>query len=182
MNNDLPDFLKNPDPEIFLSDNFVVLDMENAHYGTGFPDAQNEKADIILTCYTTGKQMYHHWGDEYSLGKLIDRINKADFIVAHNTKHELGWLARAGLDLTTVLAYDTMIGEYVIAGNRTWQLDLGNVAKSYGFPGKDPLVDKLISGEVCPSEIPQNWLLSRCVYDVNTTLSIFLKQRQVLKE
>ena len=182
MIQDLPEFLQNPDPNIFMSDNFLVLDMENAHYGTGFPDAQNKDADIVLTCYWHGGQMRHKWGDEFTLGKLIDKINSVDFIVAHNTKHELGWLARAGLDLTTILAYDTMIGEYCIAGNRKWQLDLGNVAKSYGFPGKDPLVDKLIGGEVCPSEIPKKWLLSRCVYDVDTTRQIFLKQRQYLKD
>lgn len=183
MITELPDFIANPDPEIYLSDKYLVLDMENAHYGGDFPDATNPDADVLLTCYmSNGDVMRHKWGNEYEIGHIIDLIYEHDFIVAHNSKHELGWLARAGLDLTKVIVYDTQIAEYVIAGNRRMPLDLGSVAKRYGYPGKESFIDRLMRGGVCPSEMPRTSLLRRCVYDVNTTNEVFKKQRERLKD
>lgn len=178
----LPAFIENPDPTIYMSDNYIVMDMENAHYDSGFPDAQNGDADILLTCYLKDGIMRHKWGNEYEIGYIIDHLYEVDFIVCHNAKHELGWLARAGLDLTKIVVYDTMLGEYVIAGNRRFRLDLGSIAENYGYPGKETLIDNQMKGGVCPSEMKKEWLLERCVYDVNTTHNVFLKQRERLRD
>jgi DNA polymerase I-like protein with 3'-5' exonuclease and polymerase domains len=56
------------------------------------------------------------------------------------------------------------------------------VASSYNLGGKEAYVDKCIKGGVCPSELPKSMLQRRCIYDVNTTLAIFLKQRERLRD
>ncbi len=104
-------------------------------------------------------------------------IDKRPYIlVAHNAKFELGWMLREGEDITNVLPWDTLLAEYCILGNRRAPLDLGSVARKYGFPGKEPVVDKLIKAGVCPSEIPRKWLEERVRDDVETTLASARKQ------
>jgi DNA polymerase I-like protein with 3'-5' exonuclease and polymerase domains len=105
-------------------------------------------------------------------------------LVGHNIKFDLKWLAKAGLDLTKVLVWDTMIAEKVLLGNNPnrERLDLGSVARKYGLPGKEAVVDKMIKAGVCPSHIPQSLLKRRCIYDVRATANIFLKQREVVRE
>jgi DNA polymerase I-like protein with 3'-5' exonuclease and polymerase domains len=120
--------------------------------------------------------------NEFGLGELVDAVEAADFIVAHNAKFELQWLDRCGVDLSNTLVYDTMVGEYVLGGNRYkfGQLSLDNVAKRRGLGCKSSLVSTLIKQGVCPSDIPAEWLQKYCKQDVTLTEQIFLRQRQEL--
>lgn len=187
--NKLPTFLKNPNPEIFLGDNYVVLDFETTNIKKGSPhEAENR---ILFTAWRVGPghPEYKHqergeckalWGPEYELYGLIEDIERSDFLVAHFTKFELGWLQRAGLDLYSTLAYCTLIGEYVIAGNRRFDLDLDTTLSRYGLGGKLSVVSKMIKGGICPSEIPRPWLEKYGCVDVLQTEKLFLRQRDVL--
>jgi len=119
---------------------------------------------------------------------LVAKVEKADFIVAHNAKYELGWLRRCGIDLRKVFAYDTQIGEYVLLGNlaagdeimhgRSVSLDM--VCRRRGLPVKDPVVDLMISNDINPARIPAQWLEGRCRQDVETTEKVFLSQLDAL--
>lgn len=179
----LPNFITNPNPDIFLGDNYVTIDFENAHYNNGFPSAIYSWASQLLSCWkhsTTDVSVL--WGNEYEQDRLLSAINKADFLVAHNAKHELQWLSRMGMDISKLLVFDTMIAEYVLLGNRQGRLDLATVSKKHGFGGKDPYVDVCMKAGICPSELPKSMLEDRCVKDVEQTEQVFLKQRQLLKE
>lgn len=180
----IPHFIQHPDPNIYWSDNYVVLDFETTNIQKG--DAVVEENSILLAvwtvCTSDGRSTRKVWGNQYQLDELIHDIERADFLVAQNAKFELKWLKRCGLDLTQTLVYDTMIGEYVINGNTIIPLDLGSIAQRYGHSGKEPFVDKCIKAGICPSEIPQSMLERRCVYDVGVTHDIFLQQRQLLTE
>jgi DNA polymerase-1 len=103
-------------------------------------------------------------------------------LVAHNAKFELGWLLRYGYDLSSFLPWDTMIAEYVLAGNRDWDLSLDATAKRYGLPAKDPVIDGMMKAGICPSEMPERWLLERVKYDATTTRAIAARQYIALKE
>jgi DNA polymerase I-like protein with 3'-5' exonuclease and polymerase domains len=189
----MQEFITSPDPEIYFSDNYVVMDFETdtSHGDYGHPVHPDNK--LILACYSRpGDRMRAHWGGEYQQEELLDWISDADFIVAHNSKYELGWLRRAGLDLRTVLPFCTKIAEYVLCGNRAAADDkqglrpistsLGACCKRRGLPEKDPVTDLLITGDVNPIYIPRPWLQGRCVRDVATAEDIFLDQRTVLRE
>jgi DNA polymerase I-like protein with 3'-5' exonuclease and polymerase domains len=190
----LPAFLENLDPSIYLGDNYVVLDFEvdTSHGDYGAPVHPDNQ--LLLACWKTGpghpnaRVLRCQWGNEYEHGALLEDIAKADFIVAHNAKYELGWLRRAGLDLRTVLAFDTKLAEYVLLGNtaagddgmkpRSTSLDMA--CRRRNLPIKDPVVDTMIGNQINPVRIPQPWLQGRCRQDVETTEQVFLDQRSHL--
>lgn len=162
------------------SDEFLVLDFETTNVQNGLPS--NPDNHLVLACWQFHGQQKHKFGDEYDQRELLEDIKRADFIVAHNAQFELGWLSRCGLDLHDVLCYDTMVMEWVIHGNIRVPYSLEDTAKRYGLDGKESLVSTLIKKKVCPSTIPQSWLLKYCEVDVELARDIFLQQRSVLEE
>lgn len=182
----LPAFLANLDPAIYHSPNYLVLDFEvdTSHGDYGAPvHADNQ---LLLACWKFGgaHRVKAKWGSEYEQQELLDDIAKADFIVAHNSKYELGWLRRCGIDLRKVFAFDTKIAEYVLLGNmaagddgmRPMSTSLDMACRRRGLPIKDPVVDVMISNQINPVRIPQPWLEGRCRQDVLTTEQLFLDQ------
>lgn len=177
----LPETLTKPDPDIYLRDNYIVVDMETTNLDKG--SAVNPDNRLLYTHIKRGSgREIGIKGNEIDLSNYLKWFEYPIVLVAHNAKFELQWLYRAGLDLTKVLVYDTMLGDYVLAGNRSWPLDLDSVAKRYKAEYKNKFIKSLISGGVCPSIIPFLRLASYCRGDVLNTERIFLEQRKQLKE
>lgn len=166
-----------------MSDDYCVLDLETTNKNIGDP-REPDNSLLLTVVKQSGKPFKYRWGNEYQIQDILDYLKSFSFLVGHNIKFDLKWLARAGLDLHDVLVYDTMIGEYVWYGNTRPKdgFGLGPTSVRYGGPAKQPYVDSLISGGVCPSAIDSKALLSRCILDVCQTEEIFLKQRERLNE
>lgn len=186
---ELPRFVSEPTTEIYLRDNYVVLDFETTNFEKG--SALDGRNSLLLACWSLGtghKQYrdgrdnsYSHWGDEFSQAKLEQDCAHADFIIAHGSKFELGWLRRCGLDLRKILTYCTLLGEKVLHGNTKKQLSLDATAARRGLGQKDATASKLIKAGVCPSSIPRRMLEEYCQQDVSLTERIFLEQREELR-
>jgi DNA polymerase I-like protein with 3'-5' exonuclease and polymerase domains len=186
----LPHFLQDPNPEIFLSNNYVVLDFETTVLDKGDPN--NPSNSIVLGVWRLGKdhpsmelrgdKNLYIIGSEYKFNQLVEDIQDADFVVAHNSKFELGWLRRCGCDLHNTLSWCTQVGEYVIAGNRKFELSLSASLKRHGLAGKDDLVGKMIKNGADVLDIPVKWLLKYCAIDVIRDEQLFLLQRQKIIE
>ena len=103
--NKLPDFLQNPDSSIYTTGRYVVVDFETTNIDKGSPYNPDNK--MVVACwYTSWDGEYHvRWGNEYEQGDLVKACEEADFIVAHYSKFELGWLQRCGLDIYKVLPF-----------------------------------------------------------------------------
>lgn len=186
----LPAFLLNLDPSIYTSGNYVVLDFEidTSHGDYGNPVHPDNQ--MLLGSWRTGPKhpwgpaTRSTWGTEYELKELVAAIEAADFLVAHQSKYELGWLRRAGLDLHRVLVFDTKIAEYVLLGNlaagdeimppKLTSLDV--CGQRRGMPAKDPAVDIMMKHGINPVRMPRPWLSGRCEQDVETTERVFLDQ------
>lgn len=178
---ELPNFITDPNPEIYLSDNYVVLDLETTNASTG--DARDSSNRIVYAYLWHSKTGGTSICDGVlGLSNFADLLYGADFIVAHNAKFELKWLHRAGIQLEKLLVYDTMLGDYVRAGNRRWKLTLDECAKRYGIQTKYDYVSKLIKNGVCPSEIPEKALQFYCQLDVKITKEVMVRQRHILHE
>lgn len=191
----LPKFLADLDPRIYFSDNYVVLDFEidTSHGDYGNPIHSDNQP--LLVCWKVGNRegsVRCAWGDEFSgaYTALLEDIARADFIVAHNAKYELGWLRRLGADLRKILPFDTQIAEYVMLGNlaagakelgmKPLSVSLDMCCRRRGLPVKDPVVDVMIGNGINPAAIPKRWLEGRCRQDVETTEKVFLDQRSDL--
>ena len=173
----------NPDPNIYLSNDFVVFDFETnmkGDDGSPMPCWKNNK--IVCGSWTYGLSGISHniYGNEFEIPELIEALEKAEFVVGQNGKFDLGWAKRAGLDLRKILLYDTMIAEYVLNGNLRTPLNLDYLAKKYVGYGKEPLVAILMKGGVDPEDMPRSMLVDRCNLDIIQTRDIFLKQRKIM--
>jgi DNA polymerase I-like protein with 3'-5' exonuclease and polymerase domains len=178
LNGALPSFLTSPDAGIYQSDNYVVVDFEttNLDKGSALTDANR----LLLAVWWTPRQGFRaHFGGVYDQAELLQDINRADFVVAHNAKFELQWLRRCGLALEDTLIWDTMIADYVDGGNR-WQLrelSLDACCERHNLgESKGSLVSLMIKAGICPSEIPPDWLLRYCRQDVALTAELFKRQ------
>ena len=179
----LPNHVANPDPNIYLSDDFTTLDVETTNKQKG--DPQDKDNSLLMVAYKIGHGPTHLDGaDEYHLNPafLSHLEDGVDFIVAHNAKFDIAWLARAGLDLSKIVVWDTMIAEYVIAGNMHVPLSLDATLARYGLGQKDNFISSSIKGGVCPSDLPDSLLCKYAKTDVDLTYQLFLAQRQRIFE
>jgi DNA polymerase I-like protein with 3'-5' exonuclease and polymerase domains len=174
MMNSIPSWLEHPDPQMYNSKNYVTLDYETTNIEHGSPLVEDN--NIVLACWQDQSGTYHEWGNELEMGRLVTACNNADFLVAHNAKFELGWLARCGYDIGSRPVYCTMVGEWVLSGNRRWPLNLDACLERRGMEPKDDVVSKLIKAGVCPSDIPRSLLLKYGRQDVAQTRGLFLSQ------
>ena len=178
-------------PEIYDSDNYLVLDFETIAHEGGYGSPLDARSRLALAVwnYPTSK-MQVHWGDEFSHARLLGDIASCDYIVAHNAKYELGWLLRCGMDLKSIVVFDTFLAEYVLLGNLAAadretglpgvSLSLDSCCKRYGLKRKDPIVDIYLKHGITVDQIPQRWVEDRCKNDVISTHKLFLQQRSSL--
>ncbi len=176
----LPNFIINPNPKKYMENDYVVLDFETTSYSHG--DAGDRSNKLLLSVYSRseGKNKVL-WGNEYSVGEVVKTVESSGFLVAHNAKFELGWLKRAGADLSRILVFDTQIAEYTLHSNIRVPLSLDATSKRYNIGVKENLVNTLIHGGVNPLDIPGFLLEKYCIQDVDLTKELFLLQRERLK-
>jgi DNA polymerase I len=165
-----------PKSKVNYEGDYIVLDFETTNLDKG--DPLNPDNHLVMAAWyqSWDGRTCHVYGNEYKCGPLLRALNRASFVVAHNAKFELQWLVRCGYVLGSHTVYDTMLGDYVVAGNRRFDLSLEGVAKRYKLGGKVSLVSILIGGGVCPSEIPRRWLVEYCRQDVALCHTIFKRQ------
>lgn len=161
--------------EIYHSNNYLVVDFETTGLDKGSP--LNEMNTLVLACWWFKGKYKHTFGSEFEMGDLLDDIAKADYIVAHNAKFELGWLKRCGAELRDIIVWDTMLADKVIAGNRAWTLSLNACLERRDLGEKDNLVNILIKGGVDCAHIPKDLLRRYCLVDVRQTRRLFKRQR-----
>ncbi len=181
----LPEFLLNPNPEIYLSDNFVVLDLEtNTKGDDGSPQPCWPANSIVCGSWCKGLRGKAHniYGNELQMGELVDVLEAADFVVAHSGKFDLGWMKRAGIDLRKIILFDTMIAEYCMNGNLKTELSLDALSKKYLGDGKAAFINVCMKGGIDPGDMPRSKLIERCNWDILHTRSLFLTQLDAVCE
>ena len=171
------DYLVNPDPSVYYSNNYVSLDFETTNLEKG--TALNEDNRLVLAVWQDAHGMHHKWGGELEQQALVEACNQADFLIAHNAKFELQWLERCGYDIGSRPVWCTFVGEWVISGNRRWRLSLDACLERRGMQQKDATVSGLIKSGVCPSDIPRSLLLKYGYLDVKGCTDLFFWQRDV---
>ena len=175
---ELPRFIATPDPKIYLSNKWVALDIETTNKNKG--DATDGNNSFVYGYFTSSFCGSGDFNVEDDIKSFTDKLYEADFVVLQGGKFELKWFKRFGIDISRILIYDTLLGEFVIAGNRKFALDLDSISKRYGGDGKASLVSKLIHSGVCPSTLPRSLVVSYCRQDVRETVRVFKQQRHVL--
>ena len=187
---DLPKFLTQPKTTIYRSNNYVVLDFETTSYSKG--SALDNRNGIVGVARILGRDhpsaginsgIQYYRSSEFELGHLVREVQEAGFIIAHNAKFELQWLERCGVELGSVLVFDTMIAEYVLGGNQ-WRhaaVSLNNCARRNFGEQKIDIIGKMMDAGVPVEDIPESWLEEYCKKDVYLTHRLFQLQRKRLE-
>ncbi len=181
----LPEHIRRPDPGIYMSDNYSVVDYETDVEEFGSPHVEENQA--ILASVLNGPKhprpgLTRHHGNALEIGIMIEQdVTAADFVVAHNAKFELGWFDRGGINIGNILPFCTQMAEMCRAGNRRFDLTLAGTLARYGLDGKDP-IGALIKMGVDTRNIPVAWLGEYCDIDVVRTEQLMLLQRHMLNE
>lgn len=181
-----------PNPAIYDSQNYLVLDFEVDVADGGHGSALDKNSQLVLACWSSQNGYVHsQFGNELEQNELLRAVHAADFIVAHNAKFELGWLARMGVDIDSLVVFDTMVAEYVLAGNLAsvddktglppLALSLDACCRRRGLKQKDAIVDIWMKNGIPVSQMPTAWLGMRCSQDVESTNLLFISQRKALK-
>ena len=168
---------RNLSTETYRNGRYLVFDLETTNFSYG--DARDLRNSVVMVAWKSKTSPTRHfYGNILECGAFWSAVESADFLVAHNAKFEAHWLKRLGLDPTDYLWADTMLFEYVLAGNRFRRLALGEVATRYGFISKDKMIDTMMKIGICPSEMPKRRLIARCRRDTRTT-ELILRQQLV---
>ena len=180
----IPNFVSNPDPEMYRTGSYVVLDFETTNISFG--SALIPKNRLLLACWTIvhddEETKKYAWGGEYDMQELVDDINSVDFLVAQNAKFELQWLERCGYDIGSRPVYDTMVAEWVLAGARRWRYNLDAIAARHGVGSKNKMISLMLKGGVSPEDIPRSMLLKYCLQDVAVTHAVMKQQLAEMQE
>lgn len=180
----LPSFVTDPNPSLYETGSWVCLDFETSNIDKG--SALVAENRIVLACWITGQgttvhERKYRWGSEFEMQELLADIASHDFIVAQNAKFELQWLDRCGHPLGSKPVYDTMMGEWVLSGNRGWPLDLDSLSIKYGAPTKGRIIKLMMAGGVSPEDMPRSLLLRYGMGDVVSTHAIRLGQLEAMQ-
>lgn len=173
------EFLQTPRCEVYNELPPVVVDVETTNHSKG--DSRDPRNELLmLSVYDAERgKGWSYKCTIYTVPQwIIDRLEGDVVVVGQNLKFDLHWLANAGLDLTKVLMWDTMIAEKVLLGNNPMnlRLDLDSIATRRGFEGKSSLVSLLIKSGTCPSDIPSQWLKLYCEKDVLLAHEVYISQ------
>ena len=89
----LPSFIRDPDPNVYRSNNYVYADFETSNIDKGNPYVRENS--IVLAVWILGSdhpdnrtsrpQLRYKWGNEFELGELVRDIERADYFIAHNS-------------------------------------------------------------------------------------------------
>lgn len=158
--------------ETLYSQAAIVLDFETTARSHG--DAWDVHNRVVLAAWKTQAEI--EWAEEEWRERLRPALLAARVLVAHNARFELAWLEREGLPWRHLLVWDTMLAERVIHGNILKPVGLDATCRRYGLATKEPIIDALMRGGVCPSEQPRKLLIDRCRRDVMTTWQLFRRQ------
>ena len=103
-------------------------------------------------------------------------LDKCKLLIGHNIKFDLMWLRECGWQYNGEV-YDTMVGEYILAGSRRWPLSLAAIAEKYevGSKKKD-LVQPYLDDGYTFDKIPYEIVKEYGIEDVVVTELIAIKQ------
>lgn len=162
--------------QIYDSPDYITFDFETTNLDKGSALNSNNRIVLVSWAVGLGPTRYALYGSK-AFELFLSAINSATFLVAHNAKFELQWLATLGFDLSQFVVWDTMVAEYVFRGNRPLPINLEASCARHGIVAKSGFIPKAIKLGICPSTLPKQWVSEYCDEDVRATRELFLTQK-----
>ena len=177
----VPDFVSNPEPDVFLGQDYLVIDFETTNLEKGDPINEDNKI-VLLAWKKKDKKCVVCEPTAKNVERLLREVSSSKFIIAHNAKFECGWLKRLGVDLSTVITFCTQVAEYTLRSNRRGSVSLAASLARRNLGGKDKFISAMMKSGICPSEMPSFWLKKYASIDVEQCEKLYLSQVKKLFE
>lgn len=117
------------------------------------------------------------------VAKLKEWIAQAKLVIGHNLKFDLSWLLEAGFEFPATMVYwDTMIFEYVLARGQKPGMGLDDALERYGLPTKDSAIKSYIDQGISFENIPLDVVVKYGSNDVDVTETLYAKQVALLAQ
>lgn len=143
----------------------IYFDFETTNFSKG--SALDRRNRIVMVSWCVDNEPVRNYtGDIMDATEFWQDLNDQFGACAFNAKFEMHWLKRCGFDIDSKTWNDPMLAEKVRLGNITKPMSMDAIAARYGYDTKDPMIDALMKGGVCPSQMPQKRLRARCNRDV----------------
>lgn len=174
-----------------MSENSYTLafDFETSKVPHHMPYHHGSYASLLCTRRSTGETQEWWFTHDDKLPPTKDTINEiqqefdgASRIIGHNIKFDLHWLQAIGIEYEHLNLYCTMVGEYLITGQRPESLRLSELCNKYNVPHKLDKVALYWDNGYDTHEIPVHILSEYCHRDVFVTHLIFFKQLKLLRK
>lgn len=111
-----------------------------------------------------------------SIQPLVDALEQADVLIAHNAKFDCLWLQEMGLTLPPLIRC-TMINEYILAKGQRKELSLKAVAERRVVTRKkSDLVDELFKGGTGFEAMPLDTVIEYAEADIVSCGEVYLSQ------
>lgn len=164
---------------------YIVLDIE----ATKIPEFKpwHDNSYLCSVCIETPDKNSRVWffnpllGDEMShLNEIQELVSNARTLVGHNIKYDLLWFQQYHIDFSKCNLYDTMVGEYLLHGQKPAGFSLNAVAKRRKLGEKVDEMAVWWDNGFQTDEIPVDLHRTYVMQDVNLTHQIYLSQREDL--
>lgn len=164
---------------------YIVLDIE----ATKIPEFKpwHDNAYLCSVCIETPDKISKVWffnpllGDELThLKEIQELVSNARTLVGHNIKYDLLWFQQYGIDFSTCYLYDTMVGEYLLHGQKSVGYSLNDVARRRKLGEKVDEMAVWWDNGFQTDEIPIDLHKTYVMQDVNLTHQIYLLQKEEL--
>ena len=169
---------------------YGVLDTESTTFAKGNPYSERNKLCIVGLRLTLedGFKETHIFKVEYDstpYGPVLEQISRlvttCPTIVGFNLKHDLGWLARYGIRLSSVQRiFDCQLAYFIYDNQRTPYPSLNGCLAHFGLPPKSDVVEREYwSVGIDTTEVPLDILTEYNRTDLDRTDDLY--QRLVTK-
>lgn len=158
----------------------IFFDLETTNHNFGSALDRRNCIVMVSWCVDNGP-IKNFTGRIMNAKEFWFDLGQSESACAYHCKFEIHWLKRLGYDVDRLKWFDPMLAEKVILGNVTLPMSMDAVAGRYGWSTKDPMIDAMMKGGICPSEMPQKRLRARCNRDVRVLRSMHFGLANILK-
>ncbi|MCR4308206.1 MAG: DNA polymerase, partial [Candidatus Berkelbacteria bacterium] len=159
----------------------LVLDVETTTFEKGNPFAQRNKL-MYVGAYREGSII--RAGTLDLLPYVQHEIISASRLVGFNLKFDLHWLRRYGIVIpSNSRVWDLQLAHFLLRGQKTIYPSLNDTLEFYGFPPKDPTIERdYWSKGIDTPDIPPELMLKYLTRDLEATMEVYQAQQDEFKQ
>lgn len=157
----------------------ISYDVETTTFQKGNPFSRRNRL-VLAGMYFGGKFLCVNDTD---ISRLQTYLDESPLLVTFNSKFDIHWGRRYGLDFSKVKLWDCQLAEFLLSCQQHMYPSLDSCADKYELPRKlDIVKTEYWDKDIDTSDIPYNILREYLEYDCKLTYEVYLRQLEEFKK